>query len=174
MLTVSRITTTACPAFARVDVLYETAFPYHEKREPQAKQHALNNPCYALQSWSDGDRFVGMIGAWDFGDYAYIEHLAVDPQLRSQGYGKLMLQQFLGDYPLTVLEIDPLTTEIAHKRLRFYQSLGFRQNDYAHHHPSYHAGVEDHALIVLSYPDALDEVQYLRFAADLRNVVMAR
>lgn len=173
MLTVSRITTLASPDFARVDALYEAAFPYHEKREPQAKQRALDDPRYALQSWSDAGQFVGMIGAWDFGGYAYIEHLAVNDKLRSQGYGKRMLQQFLGRHPLTILEIDPLTTDTARKRLRFYQGLGFQPNACGHHHPSYHPGVEDHALIVLSYPLPLDETQYRQFSDDLRHEVMA-
>ncbi|VFS70410.1 Uncharacterised protein [Kluyvera cryocrescens] len=43
---------------------------------------------------------------------AILEHLAVDSTLRSQGYGKRLLGQILMRAPLTVLEIDPLTTEI--------------------------------------------------------------
>jgi hypothetical protein len=38
---------------------------------------------------------------------------------------------------------------------------------------TYHAGIADHALLVLGYPQAVDEAQYRRFAEDLRQVVMA-
>ncbi len=71
------------------------------------------------------------------------EHLAIDDTLRSRGYGKQLLAQILTRAPLTILEIDPLTTAIAHKRLRFYQSMGFHANPWAHHHPSYHQGIAD-------------------------------
>jgi GNAT superfamily N-acetyltransferase len=174
MLTIKRIQGTDSPWFADVDALYESAFPLHEKRQPQAKASALGHDGYALQAWFDGEQFIGMIGAWSFEGYTYIEHLAVNGQLRAQGYGKRMLGQFLQMHPLTVLEIDPLTSEIARKRLRFYQSLGFHANDFAHFHPSYHAGLADHELIVLSYPQPISETQYQRFNADLCHVVMAR
>ncbi|MCS3433722.1 GNAT family N-acetyltransferase [Klebsiella sp. BIGb0407] len=159
--------------FAQVDGLYESAFPLHEKRCHAAKIRALNHANYQLQAWFDAEMFIGMIGMWDFGDYRYIEHLAVNDTLRGQGYGKRMLNQFLLQSPLTILEIDPLTTEIARKRLRFYQSLGFQVNHYSHTHPTYHENLADHQLIVLSYPQQIDSQQYQRFLNDLRHEVMA-
>ncbi|PEI02175.1 GNAT family N-acetyltransferase [Pantoea agglomerans] len=173
MLTIKRITDYTSSDFKSVNELYESAFPHHEKRHPVAKINVLTNPNYSLQAWFDGEQFVGMIGAWDFNDYAYIEHLAVSSQVRSQGYGKQMLSQFLQLYPQTILEIDPLTSGIAHNRLRFYQSLGFSNNNYLHLHPTYHRGIPDHQLIVLSYPQPIDEARYQRFFSDLCRVVMA-
>jgi len=159
--------------FAQVDALYESAFPLHEKRSLTAKIRALNHANYQLQAWFDGDLFVGMMGIWHFGDYFYIEHLAVNDTLRGQGYGKRMLNQFLEQSPQTVLEIDPLTTEIARKRLHFYQSLGFQVNHYPHTHPTYHEHLADHQLIVLSHPRPIDPQQYKRFLTDLSHEVMA-
>lgn len=172
MLTIERITATDSPWFPDVDALYENAFPRHEKREPEAKTRALNASNYTLQAWFDGEQFIGMIGAWSFAQYTYIEHLAVNGQLRAQGYGNRMLKQFLQMHPLTILEIDPLTTDIARKRLRFYQSLGFHENAFVHAHPSYHEDTPDHELIVLSYSQQISETQYQRFNADLCEVVM--
>lgn len=174
MLTIKRITEKNSPWFTDVDTLYESAFPAHEKREPEAKIYALSRSNYALQAWFDGEQFIGMIGAWSFEKYTYIEHLAVNDQLRAQGYGKRMLTHFLQMHPLTILEIDPLTTEIACKRLRFYQSLGFTENCFEHFHPSYHQGTADHPLIVLSYPQQISEALYLRFNMDLCEVVMGK
>ena len=158
---------------ARVDALYETAFPLHEKRSLKAKNRALQAVNYQLQAWFEEAQFVGLIGVWHFEGYGYIEHLAVDDALRGQGYGKRMLRQFLEQSPLTVLEIDPLTSDIARKRLCFYQSLGFKINHYPHFHPSYHENLTDHELIVLSYPCQLDQQQYRRFFNDLCCSVMA-
>lgn len=158
--------------FTQVDQLYESAFPLHEKRDHAAKIRAFNHDNYQLQAWFDGQQFVGMIGVWDFGDYRYIEHLAVNNLLRGQGYGKQMLGQFLQQSPKTILEIDPLTTDIAHKRLHFYQSLGFQVNPFVHYHPAYHANMDDHELIVLSYPCPLEPLQYQRFLVDLCHEVM--
>lgn len=173
MLTSVTLTTCEGELFERVDALYSQAFPHHEQRDCAAKQRALSDPQYALEAWFDGEQFVGLSGLWTFTGYSYIEHLAVDASLRSQGYGKTLLGQLLARHPLIILEIDPLTTDIAHKRLRFYESMGFVANPYTHRHPTYHSGIEDHELIVLSCPQAIDERLYQRFNHDLRNVVMA-
>lgn len=171
-LTAQKLTSTHSPLFALVDALYQQAFPWHEQRELLAKQRALSDPHYALEAWFDGEQFIGMSGSWAFDGYVYVEHLAVDSTLRSQGYGKRLLARILARAPLTILEIDPLTTEIAHKRLRFYEGMGFVANPWPHTHPTYHVGIADHKLIVLSYPQSINNAQYLRFNADLRHVVM--
>lgn len=173
LLKVQRVETASSPLFARIDALYESAFPLHEKRTPEAKRAALQAANYQLQAWFDEAQFVGLIGVWQFAGYSYIEHLAVDDLLRGQGYGKRMLDQFLRQSPLTVLEIDPLTSETARKRLCFYHSLGFKINHYPHFHPSYHDSRADHELIVLSHPCQLDQQQYQRFFNDLCHSVMA-
>ncbi|MGU3415651.1 GNAT family N-acetyltransferase [Enterobacteriaceae bacterium C34A] len=174
MLTSEKLTNAEGERFSLVDNLYSHAFPWHEQREDVAKRQALAHPDYALEAWFDGDTFVGLSGTWQFGDYSYIEHLAIDDSLRGQGYGKRLLARLLARNPCTLLEIDPLTTDIARKRLRFYQSMGFVANDYAHTHPSYHDGIANHELIVLSYPQPLAGEAYQRFRKDLHQVVMAQ
>ncbi|SWI96635.1 putative acyltransferase domain protein [Klebsiella pneumoniae] len=52
--------------------------------------------------------------------------------------------------------------------------MGFHANAWAHHHPSYHQGIADHELLVLSYPQPIDERQYQQFARDLGREVMGR
>ena len=172
MLTAKKITAIDSVYFSAVDALYVKAFPWHEQREPAAKQQALRDPRYALEAWFDGELFIGLSGCWQFAGYSYIEHLAIDDTLRSRGYGKQLLAQILTRAPLTILEIDPLTSEIAHKRLRFYQSMGFHANAWAHRHPTYHQGIDDHELLVLSYPQPIDAAQYQQFARDLGREVM--
>ena len=172
MFSITRIEKMDDPHYQTVDRLYETAFPYHEKRDERAKQVALDNESYHLNAWHFNDIFVGFIGCWQFDDYAYIEHLAIDPSLRSQGFGKKVLERFMVQHPLTILEIDPLTTEIANRRLRFYQGLGFVENSYPHAHPSYHSEINDHELVVLSSKKVISNDQYVTFLNDLQTVVM--
>ena len=174
MLTCESVLSTDSPHFAMLDALYARAFPWHEQRESEAKRQALSHPRYALEAWFDEGVFVGLSGCWQFAGYGYIEHLAIDDTLRSRGYGKQLLAQILTRVPLTILEIDPLTSEVAHKRLRFYETMGFCANPWAHRHPTYHQGIADHELIVLSYPQPINEAQYQRFVQDLRLVVMDR
>lgn len=172
MLISQRVTSTESICFPALDALYGRAFPWHEQRESAAKRQALDNPQYILEAWFDDGLFIGLSGCWRFAGYSYIEHLAIDETLRSRGYGKQLLAEILQRAPLTILEIDPLISDIAHKRLRFYETMGFHANPWAHCHPTYHQGIADHELIVLSYPQPINQAQYQRFAQDLSQVVM--
>lgn len=172
MLNSERVTSTDSAHFPAIDALYGRAFRGTSSVKPRLSSQALDNPHYELEAWFDDGQFIGLSGCWRFADYRYVEHLAIDDTLRSRGYGKRLLAEILQRAPLTVLEIDPLTSEVAHKRLRFYETMGFCANPWAHRHPTYHQGIADHELIVLSYPQPINEAQYQRFVQDLRLVVM--
>ncbi len=124
MLTCESVRSTDSPHFAMLDALYARAFPWHEQRESEAKRQALSHPRYALEAWFDEGVFVGLSGCWQFAGYGYIEHLAIDDTLRSRGYGKQLLAQILTRAPLTILEIDPLTTAIAINGCAFISRWG--------------------------------------------------
>ncbi|WP_228005850.1 GNAT family N-acetyltransferase [Xenorhabdus sp. BG5] len=118
------------------------------------------------------DVFVGFIGAWQFEDTFYIEHIAISSSLRGQGYGKRVLDAFCTKHSKVVLEIDPVVDEISSKRLRFYQQCGFVTHEILHYHPSYHPDREPHELVVLSYPEQLSKQSYQVFKNCLNNQVM--
>lgn len=49
MLISQRVTSTDSAYFPALDALYGRAFPWHEQREAEAKQQALDNPHYVLE-----------------------------------------------------------------------------------------------------------------------------
>lgn len=72
-----------------------------------------------MYSFSDEGVFIGFVGSWKIGDYFYIEHLAISPNLRGKGYGQKVLSGFCEQVSRVILEIDPVIDEISEKRLRF-------------------------------------------------------
>lgn len=54
MLTAKKITAIDSVYFSAVDALYVKAFPWHEQREPAAKQQALRDPRYARSALCAG------------------------------------------------------------------------------------------------------------------------
>ncbi len=133
----------------------------------------MRDPRYHCQIFYQDGLLLGFIFWWACGEQIYIEHLAINPALRGRNYGSRLLAEFCERAGKTViLEIDPPEDEIAIRRLRFYQGLGFCLNDYAHLHPPYHPDYEGHALRVLSYPKLLEEEAYQRFNQMLVETVM--
>lgn len=168
-----RITSKDDPIYTDFTCLYEQAFPLHEKRTSKHQITALRHARYHLLCFLEQNTLVGFVGYWSFPQYIYIEHYAINQTLRGQGYGSRLLNALSEDTDKTViLEIDPIVDVISEKRLKFYKSLGFVENDYSHNHPPYQDGLNAHKLIVLSSEKAISSEQYLQFKHDLDDIVM--
>ncbi|HBO22716.1 MAG TPA: GNAT family N-acetyltransferase [Providencia sp.] len=173
MLIVKRITRDDFGKINDVNKLYDSAFPRYEQRSYQGRVSILGHDDYHLYYFTDNEIFVGFIGSWKINDYFYVEHLAISPTLRGQGYGQVVLKQFCTEVNNVILEIDPVIDEVSQKRLSFYQHCGFKQNSYQHTHPSYYPENEPHKLEVLTFPTEIDRESYHLFSEKLKTVVMS-
>jgi ribosomal protein S18 acetylase RimI-like enzyme len=173
MMKTHRIVEHRDPFYPHFIRLYESAFPLHEQRTPQQHLTALRHGRYHLNCFIEQETLVGFVCYWEFADYLYIEHYAINDSARGKGYGSLLLKDLLTNTDKRViLEIDPLVDAIAEKRLHFYQKLGFVQNDYPHSHPPYQDGYKPHQLLVLSDGQPISECAYRQFKHDLDDIVM--
>ncbi len=171
---IKRVQRTDITDFNQINELYEHAFPLHEQRTYAGRVSILADPSFYLLHISDKEQFIGFIGCWSVGNYFYIEHIAIHAKLRGKGYGQKVLKNFCGQYQNIILEIDPLTTDIARQRLRFYQHCGFQINSCQHTHPNYRKEYEPHELILLTYPHKITESEYQYFDHILKTIIMAK
>jgi len=153
--------------------IYSVSFPVHEQRNEQQQISAFGKENYYLIIKTEGEKLLSFIAYWDFDDYVYIEHLAVNPQYRGANIGSNTLNSFAEIIGKTILlEIDPIIDDVSRKRLHFYEKLGYVLNPYEHSHPAYDINFKPHRLLVLSHGKGIDETQYLRFHKNLSEVVM--
>ena len=118
----------ADPGWDEAWAIYQNSFPQKEIRSLEDHLQALSDPHYTADGiWSDG-RLIGILYYWTAPEYVYIEHLAISPDLRGANMGSRVLEAFCRKAGRIVLEIDPPETEIAVRRLRFYERLGFVRN----------------------------------------------
>lgn len=67
----------------------------------------MSDPAYHFDMCLTDGALAGLILYWDFGAYIYVEHFCVEPNLRGQGLGTLILRALAqhNDKPI-ILEID--------------------------------------------------------------------
>lgn len=171
-----RIKSTDDKYFDPVWEIYNTSFPSSERRVLEHQKIALKNKLYHLDCYIEDDKAVGLLAYWDFPDYLYIEHFAINSALRSGGYGSRILRSLLGSTQKTVIiEIDPQIDDISVRRRNFYERLGFIRNPYVHPTPNYQP--EHHAdmnLTIMTYPEEISGQEYERYNKDMHEIVMAR
>ncbi len=114
--------------------IYEEAFPPEERRPREAMRPA--DKAFRFYNISSSRRSVaGLLTAWDFGTFTYIEHFAVDPSLRGGGIGASALECL--SCPLLIEVEPPETGDTARRRIAFYLRQGFRLLDYPYIQPPY-------------------------------------
>ena len=110
----------------------------NKNRHPEGilstKLYTLNTKPYTLNP----KQTLGLLTTWEFADFIYIEHFAIDPEVRSRGYGSTTLSTFIKKYgkPI-VLEAEPPTDDITHRRIRFYERQGLTLYDFPYLQPAY-------------------------------------
>lgn len=172
-LTFSRCRDAGNPLMDAAMALYRRSFPAHELRLWPDQQAVMNDPLYHFDLCLLDGVLAGLILYWDFGAYIYVEHFCVEPTMRGHGLGTLILAELAKKGKPIILEIDPLTDDVAVRRKGFYERCGYIANGFAHVHPPYQAANHGHALIVMSHPRALSQAEFDTFTVDLREKVMA-
>ena len=147
------------------------AFPYEERRDYIDQKECLNNPLFNFLEILDGNDAVGFIALWLFERFVYIEHIAIDESKRSGGSGTKTIELVKEAYKKPIiLEAESPVTQQQIKRIRFYDRLGFKVNSYEYEQPSYHGG-EGVPLMILSFPELLDEEEFGIFLTETKNQV---
>lgn len=147
------------------------AFPHEERRDSLDQKKCFDNRYFNFFEITENESAVGFVSPWVFPDFVYIEHLAIDENKRSGGYGTKTIEHIkeLYNKPI-ILEAEAPVTEQQIKRIKFYERLGFKVNDYDYMQPSYHGG-EGVPLMILSYPELLSQNQFDLFLSETRREV---
>ena len=157
--------------FKEVYEKMETAFPVEERRDFMDQKECLKEKCFNFFRIIENNTDVGFVSLWLFENFIFIEHLAIDENKRSGGYGTKTIEHIknLFKKPI-ILEAEAPETEQQIKRIRFYERLGFKVNNLYYEQPSYHSG-EGVPLKILSYPDYLSDKEFNEFLTTTREFV---
>lgn len=146
--------------FAKAWQLYIDSFPIEERRTLIEQQDISNKKNYTALGFIEKENFIGILFYWNFKDYIFLEHFAINPSLRGKSYGSKILTTFLSKNENIVLEIEPIEDEITQKRFDFYKRFDFRINDYKHFQIPLRKGEKELKLLLLSQGKYLSKEEY--------------
>lgn len=128
----------------RIRSLYEASFPSDERRDFSEFLRLMKDDAapFHVVALSVSGSFAGFITYWEWQDFRYFEHFAIEVTMRNGGIGFRALQAVVGASPLpVVLEVELPDTEMARRRILFYERCGFRLWDNIDYmQPSYGTG----------------------------------
>lgn len=105
---------------------------------------------------SSGNK-IGLICLWELDGFCFIEYLVVYDKYRNLGYGSEILSVIKTRWENIVLEAEPPISQIAERRLAFYEKNGFKINTFPYFQPTYHKDEDGIELKLLSCPNYISE-----------------
>lgn len=158
--------------FDSVFALMQLSFPDDEFRTREGQRALLDNPVYRLYGLRAEDgRLAALCAAWQLEQVLFIEHLAVDPTLRSGGLGGRLLDELVASSEKPVfLEVEPPQDTWSRRRIGFYERHGFFLNEYPYLQLPLREGQSPKPLLVMTSGAPLSEKTF----ALMRDEVYAR
>lgn len=159
--------------FNEVFAIMEASFPESEFRTYADQQVLLGIPHYRLitEVNSKGE-IIAFMACWEFSILRFVEHIAVDPNIRGGGVGKKMMADYISQSEKPVLlEVEPPNGEIEQRRIGFYERLGFHLNPFEYVQPPLREGQADLPLLIMTYPRPLNEEEFNLYRETLYSKV---
>lgn len=152
--------------------LMSESFPSIERRSYEGQKKLLNEESYNIIAVKNqNDNIIAFIANWEFDDFHFIEHFAVDSKIRGNGVGTSMLKAYLNECNKPIfLEVELPTNDISIRRIEFYKRLGFHLNNFEYLQPPLQNKHNFLPLKVMSYPRSVDEQEFV----NLKNAVYGR
>lgn len=149
--------------FEQIFSLMEISFPKNEFRTFENQKKLLQNPYYnIITQENEKNDVIAFLAFWSFNTFNFIEHLAVSPLCRGKGTGTKIMNDFINknSSKSIVLEIEPPSDEITVKRLKFYERLGFKLNNYEYYQLPLRENDSKARLNIMSYPQKLSPSEF--------------
>ncbi len=158
--------------FDQVFSIMERSFSKDEYRTYEEQKQLLEDGRYHIyvmhQAAGSSGHVQAFLSVWQFEQFAYIEHFAAEPEVRGQGLGSRILQEAVQRFPGQIcLEVELPETDMAKRRIAFYERNGFYLNSYPYMQPSISKGKQELPLMVMTYGEGVSKE---RFAA-IRNTL---
>ena len=149
--------------FHEFDTVYsimEQSFPMEEYRFYEGQKALLEKPAYRIYAAKEEGKILGFAAVWQLENVLFLEHLAVDPQHRNRGIGAKLLG-FLAE-KRCCLEVELPETDLARRRIGFYQRNGFFLNYYPYMQPSLGEGRSPVPLQIMTSGSTITPEEFAR------------
>ena len=136
-----RIKTTTSEEYRFVEELLTASFPADEYRPLEEQRINVESvDRFHMNILTAGEEPVGLLGYWQFEGFVYVEHFAILPTLRGNGYGREAINGLIKEKGRIVLEVERPTDDLSRRRITFYTRCGLTLSPEEYIQPAYRTG----------------------------------
>ena len=157
------------------DSFYEIlkdSFPENERRDYLSQKKLLSKINYKPLVFKENSEILAIMATWEFEDFIFIEHLAVDSKLRGKGIGTQLIKNYLNKYEKEIfLEVELPNCDVSKKRILFYEKLGFCLNDFYYLQQPLNPNDSSFELKIMSYSKHINENEFEKYKKNIYKEV---
>ncbi len=160
--------------FEEIYSIMKSSFPSDERRPYTEQKALLDLSCYRILAQLDpsNTHIQGFLTTWDTPSLCFIEHFAVNPLDRNHGLGAAMLQELMTQQSKRIcLEVELPETELAIRRIRFYERNGLYLNSYDYTQPPLSAEQQPLSLYLMTSGHMLDPSEFTAIQKEIMQYV---
>ena len=147
--------------FDYVFEIMENSFPPDEYRDYISQKALLCENRYKLFCLKNSGRVLAFIAVWEFDEFVFVEHFAVDKSLRGKGMGTQILSELKERFNKQLcLEVEPPVNEITKRRVGFYERNGLYLNEFDYVQPAMLEGKNPIPLMIMSSDSYLNKDRF--------------
>ena len=140
-ITIERIRESGSKEYSFVEELLTASFPIDEYRPlDEQRQNVESVDSFHMNILRLDKEPIGLLSYWQFDGFVYVEHFAVHPGLRGQGYGRETITSLIEEKRNIVLEVELPEDELTRRRVAFYSRCGLTLCSTDYIQPAYRTG----------------------------------
>ena len=144
--------------------IYKEAFPPEQRRSEAQQLEIMKCKEYKLKFHIVMDELQAFLAFWQFENFVFLEHFAVDKKWRGKGIGRIILEELCMNHEQPIfLEVERPENEHKIKRIRFYEQLGFVLNDFAYEQPAYTEEGSSIDLAIMSLSQKISKESFAKY-----------
>lgn len=144
--------------------ILKNSFPENERRDYLSQKNLLTKNNYRPLVFKENGEILAIMATWEFEEFIFIEHLAVDAKLRGKGIGTELIKNYLSKCKKKVfLEVEPPNCDVSKKRISFYEKLNFCLNDFSYLQQPLNPNDAPFELKIMSYSNHISEKEFDKY-----------
>ena len=147
--------------FDQIYNIMQASFIEDEYRSYTQQKDLLDNPFYTIYALYEKEEVKAFLSVWEFDDFAFFEHFAVNQKYRNGGIGARFLSDVIKIINKEVcLEVELPEDSLSKRRIGFYERNNFFLNEFDYMQPSLEKGKKEVPLYLMTSSSKVFKTQF--------------
>jgi RimJ/RimL family protein N-acetyltransferase len=162
MISILKIEPSDATYYSYCEELLVASFPEPERRDlTLLRDLSMHTEAFSVHVITNNDQLAGLLNFWNFNNFIYFEHFAIDTAMRNKGIGQLALSFVTKKLNLPiVLEVELPEDEMSQRRIKFYERQGFQLWQHEYMQPPYRKGQDFLPMKLMTFGDLNEKTDF--------------